>query len=307
MFSLTSRVAPTVSEKFLLLIVSVVAVLLGWSIARYWLVSTSFPNRYIHFIDIGVVVLTGIGATITLVRLTARPIAARVGPTYITTVKLMLQLVGLALVITALIFLSGPTGTSFLSALVGIGFSGIVLGLAAQEVLGNLFSGLMILAARPFNINDRIALVTWQYGKIAPSLPHGWLEPSYTGVVKGITLTYTRILTDSDTLLKVPNSIVTQSLIMNIGYGRQGSIATQFEAPIHIKPEQLHKDLNSKLAKIDEFEGEEESFDILEVSSSTYLVSVSHKVAKQTERKMKSLLLSAIREILIDADQKSSA
>jgi len=303
---MASRVAPTLAEKFLLLLVSVVAVLLGWRVVRYWLVSTSFPDRYIHFIDIGIVVVTGVGATITLVRLAARPIAARVGPTYTTTVKLMLELVGLGLVITALVFLSGPTGTSFLSALVGIGFFGIVLGLAAQEVLGNLFSGLMILAARPFNINDRIALVTWQYGKFAPTLSHGWLEPSYTGVVKGITLTYTRILTDSDTLLKVPNSIITQSLIMNIGYGRQGAIATQFEVPIRTEPEQLHYDLNSRLAKIDEFKGEEDGFDILGVSSSGYLMSVSYRVAKQTEGRMKSILLGVIREILMHSDQKST-
>jgi len=293
-----------VSEKFLLLVVSVVILLLGWSTVRYWLVSNSLAQEYVHFIDIGVVVATGLGATITLVRLIARPIAIRVGPTYVTTFRLMLQLVGLGLVVTALILLSGPTGSSFLSALVGIGFFGIVLGLAAQSVLGNLFSGLMILAARPFNINDRIALVTWQYGKFAPSLSHGWLEPAYTGIVKGITLTYTRILTDSDTLLKVPNSIITQSLIMNIGYGRQGAIATQFESPIQIEPDHLHKVLNSKLAKINEFKAEEESFDILEVSSSGYLVSVSYKVAKQTERQMKSLLLGANRETLIRADQK---
>ena len=307
MFAVASRVASTLSEKFLLLIVSVVAALLGWSMVRYWLVSISFPDRYIHFIDIGVVVLTGLCATVTLVRLTARPLAVRAGPTYTTTIKLMLELVGLGLVITAVIFLSGPTGTSFLSALVGVGFFGIVLGLAAQEVLGNLFSGLMILAARPFNINDRIALVTWQYGKFAPSLSHGWLEPAYTGVVKGITLTYTHILTDSDALLKVPNSIVSQSLIMNLGYGKQGAIAAQFEVPIHIKPEQLHRDLNSKLARIEDFRGEEDNFDILEVSSSAYLVAVSYKVAKQTERNTKSLLLNAVRELLVDADRGSSA
>jgi len=303
---MSTKGPPTVSEKFLLLVVSVVILLIGWTMVRYWLISNSLAQGYIHFIDIGVVVATGLGATITLVRLIARPIAIRVGPTYVTTFKLMLQLVGLGLVATALILLSGPTGSSFLSALVGIGFFGIVLGLAAQSVLGNLFSGLMILAARPFNIDDRIALVTWQYGKFAPSLSHGWLEPAYTGIVKGITLTYTRILTDSDTLLKVPNSIITQSLIMNIGYGRQGAIAEQFEAPIQIEPEQLHKDLNSKLAKINEFKAEEENFDILEVSSSGYLVSVSYKVAKQTERQMKSLLLGAIREILIHTDQKTA-
>ena len=297
---------PTILEKLILLVVTGFAVLIAWSMVRYWLLSTSFPQGYLHFIDIGIVASTGLGATITLVRLIARPLAARVGPTYVTTVKLTLQLVGLGLVVSALIFLSGPTGTSFLSALVGIGFFGIVLGLAAQEVLANLFSGLMILAARPFNINDRVALVTWQYGKFAPSLSHGWMEPAYTGVVKGITLTYTRILTDSGTLLKVPNSIITSSLIMNIGYARQGAIAAQFETPIRIDPEELHKELNTKLSKISEFKAEEDSFDILEVSSSAYLVSVSYKVPKQTERQMKSILLGAVREILAQTDQKTS-
>ena len=220
--------------------------------------------------------------------------------------KLLFELLGLALVLTALIFLSGPTGSSFISALVGIGFFGIVLGLAAQEVLGNLFSGLMILAARPFNINDRIALITWQYGKFAPSLSHGWLEPAYTGVVKGITLTYTRILTDSNSILKVPNNIVTQSLIMNLGYGRQGTIATQFEVPARIEPEQFHKKLNSELSKITEFDGEEDSFEILEVSSVEYLVAISYKVGRQTERQMKSLLLSAVREVLLQVEEKIS-
>jgi small-conductance mechanosensitive channel len=303
---LAAKSTPSISEKFLLLVVCVVGTLLAWSIIRYWLLSTSFPQSYIHFIDFAVVASTGIGATVTLVRLIARPIAARVGPTYVTTVKLTLQLVGLGLVITALILLSGPTGSSFISALVGIGFFGIVLGLAAQEVLANLFSGLMILAARPFNINDRIAIVTWQYGKFPPSLSHGWLEPAYTGIVKGITLTYTRILTDSNTLLKVPNSIITSSLIMNIGYARQGAIAIQFEAPIRIEPEELRRDLNAKLAKVTEFKAEEDSFDILEVSSSSYLVAVSYRVTKQTERRMKTILLGAVRDVLIQADAKTA-
>jgi small-conductance mechanosensitive channel len=301
---MASRIGSTVSEKLLLLVVTVVGVLLAWSMVRYWLVSLSFPDRYIHHVDIGVILATGFFATVTLVRLTARPIAARAGPTHTNTVKLLFQLLGLGLVITALIFLSGPTGTSFLSALVGIGFFGIVLGLAAQEVLGNLFSGLMILAARPFNINDRIALTTWQYGKFAPSLSHGWLEPAYTGVVRGITLTYTRILTDSNAILKVPNSIVTQSLIMNLGYGRQGVIATQFEVPMRIDPEELRQNLNSELAKVNEFKGEEDSFEVLEVSSTGYLVATSYKVTRQTERQMKNLLMRTVRHVLTHLDEK---
>lgn len=301
-----SRGDAAVSEKLLFLLVSVVAVLLAWSMVRYWLVSASFSDKYIHVIDIGVVLVTGVAATITLLRLVAPPIAARAGPTHTNTVKLLFRLVCLSLIITALIFLSGPTGSTFVSALVGVGFFGIVLGLAAQDVLGNLFSGLMILAARPFNINDRIAIVTWQFGKFPPSLSHGWLEPAYTGVVKGITLTYTRILTDSNWLLKVPNSIVAQSLILSLSYGRQGIISTQFDVPIQIEPEDLRKRLKSALSKMAEFKGEEGSFEILEVSPAGYLVATTYLVAKQTERQMKTILLSAVRQVLGQIDEKTN-
>jgi small-conductance mechanosensitive channel len=303
---MATRVGATLSERLLVLIVSVVAIFVSWSVIRYWLVSVSFPDRFIHFIDVGVVVVTGIAATITLVRLIARPVAARAGPTQINTLKLLFQLLGLGIIIVALVLLSGPTGSSFLSALVGIGFFGIVVGLAAQAVLGNLFSGLMLLAARPFNINDRIALITWQYGKFAPSLAHGWMEPSYTGVVKGISLTYTRILTDSNALLKVPNSIVTQSLIMNLSHGRQGLIAIQFEAPIQVDPRDLRKNLNSTLSKMNEFKGEEDNFEILEASPTGYLVAMSYRVEKQTERQMKSILLNGVRNVLNDAREQSA-
>jgi small-conductance mechanosensitive channel len=303
---MATRVGATLSERLLILFASVVAIFVSWSVIRYWLVSVSFPDRFIHFIDVGVVVVTGIAATITLVRLIARPVAARAGPTQINTLKLLFQLLGLGIILVALIILSGPTGTSFLSALVGIGFFGIVVGLAAQAVLGNLFSGLMLLAARPFKINDRIALITWQYGKFAPSLAHGWMEPAYTGVVKGISLTYTRILTDSNALLKVPNSIVTQSLIMNLTHGRQGMIAIQFEAPIQVDPRDLRKNLNSTLSKMSEFKGEEDNFEILEASPTGYLVSMSYKVEKQTERQMKSILLNGVRNVLNDAREQSA-
>jgi small-conductance mechanosensitive channel len=303
---MASRIGSSLSERFLILIVSVVAIFLSWSVIRYWLLSISFPDRFIHFIDIGVVVATGIATTITLVRLVAPPIAARAGPTQRNTVKLLFELLGLGLIIVAVILLSGPTGSNFVSALVGIGFFGIVVGLAAQEVLGNLISGLMLLAAGPFNINDRIVLITWQYGKFAPSLTHGWMEPSYTGVVKGISLAYTRILTDSNALLKVPNSIVTQSLIMNLSHGRQGMVGIQFEAPIQLDPRDLSKNLNSHLSKIGEFKGEEDNFEILEASPTGYLVAVSYKVEKQTERQMKSILLNGVRDVLNDAREQKA-
>lgn len=294
------------SEKLLLVIVSTIAVLLAWTTLRYWLQSVSFNPSTIHLVDIVVVAATGLTATVLLVRFAARPIAARAGATQTNAVKNLFQLLGIALVIVAIIFLSGPTGTSLVSTLVGIGFFGIVIGLAAQAVLGNIFSGLMLLAARPFHINDRIAIVNWTYGKFPPSITHGWQEPAYTGVVKGITLTYTKILTDANALLKVPNGIVTQSLIMNLSHTRQGHAAIQIEVPIAVDPDDLRTRLNKLLSDSKDFEGEELSFEILEMSSFAYLVAINYKVERQNQEEMKSTIFKAIRLALIHPEGKTT-
>lgn len=188
----------------------------------------------------------------------------------------------------------------------GVGFFGIVVGLAAQSVLGNLLSGIMLILSQPFRINDRIVIITWQYGKFPPTLSHGWLEPSYTGVVKGIALTYTKILTDSEALMKIPNALVTQSLILNLSHARQGHVGTQFEAPIHVDPDELSKKLALRLSKNEEFRGEEQSFEVIEVSPINYLVTVNYRVEKGTEREAKSLLFKALRWALIDCSEKQS-
>jgi small-conductance mechanosensitive channel len=296
----------SLSEKLLVLVASTIGILLAWFALRYWLESAKFNISSLRFIDVGIVAVTGIAATILFVRLTARTLAARAGPTQTNAIKLLFQLLGVALVIVAVVFLTGPTGADLVSALVGVGFFGIVFGLAAQAVLGNVFSGLMLLASRPFHVNDRIALITWTYGKFPPSLTHGWLEPSYTGVVKGIGLAYTKILTDSNALLKVPNSNVTASLIMNLSHGRQGHVAMQVEVPIAVDPDNLRKRLNTLLSEMKEFKGEEVSFDILEMSSFAYLLALNYTVDRQNEAEMRWVIFRALRLALTHPEDKAS-
>lgn len=258
-------------------------------------------GNMIHLLDVGIVSGAGIVVILLLTRWMSRPVASYVGPTQINAVKLLFQIVGLSLVILVILSI---TGASLVSALVGVGFFSIVIGLAAQSVLGNLFSGIMLMLSRPFHINDRIAVITWQYGKFPPTLPHGWLEPSYTGVVKGIALTYTKILADSEALLKIPNALVTQSLILNLSHSKQGHVGTQFEVPIRVDPDELHKELVSRLSKNEEFIGEEQSFEVIEVSPVSYLVTVIYGVDKGREKEMKSLMFKTIRLALLDSSEK---
>src|SRR3954453_6699382 len=78
---------------------------------------------------------------------------------------------------------------------VGGAFTAVVFGLAAQQTLGNLFAGTVLLSARPFRVGDR---VRFQGGGLA-----GRVE----GIVSSLGLLYT-VLSDGEDEIMVPNSVV---------------------------------------------------------------------------------------------------
>src|SRR5581483_6133158 len=50
--------------------------------------------------------------------------------------------------------------------LAGAGVAGIVLGIAAQQSLGNVFAGLVLLVSKPFTVGDRIRVRAGALGGI---------------------------------------------------------------------------------------------------------------------------------------------
>ena len=74
---------------------------------------------------------------------------------------------------------------------------GTALGLAFSQALGNIVSGLYVLAARPFRVGDYVRIGTVE------------------GVVKEITLNYTRVLMADESIQLVPNSKVVSSEVTN--------------------------------------------------------------------------------------------
>jgi len=82
------------------------------------------------------------------------------------------------------------------AAIVGVaGVTAVILGLAAQQTLGNFFAGTVLISARPFRVGDRVRL---QGGVLA-----GQIE----GVVSSLGLLYTTFAVGQDSVM-VPNSIV---------------------------------------------------------------------------------------------------
>jgi hypothetical protein len=93
-----------------------------------------------------------------------------------------------------IIALLAVLGVSLDHLLIGAGVAGIILGVAAQQSLGNVFAAIVMLFARPFVVGDNIRI-----------------RSGVTGVldvkVLGIGLTYVTVMTD-DGILRVPNSIL---------------------------------------------------------------------------------------------------
>lgn len=108
----------------------------------------------------------------------------------------------------AVLALFSLAGVSLESIFLGSALAGIVLGLAAQTVLANLFAGLLLVVADPFRPGDRINLTSSSLGAIAPSYPHELMYPFYGGTVEDVGLTYTILRQDTGGVVKIPNSII---------------------------------------------------------------------------------------------------
>ena len=88
------------------------------------------------------------------------------------------------------------------ASLTSISVISLILGLAAQNTLGNLVAGISLLLYRPFKLGDRLQ----------ETAPTG-LE---TGTVESLTLGYTLLKTDDNRRVVVPNSLMASQTTINL-------------------------------------------------------------------------------------------
>jgi small-conductance mechanosensitive channel len=158
-----------------------------------------------------VLVIAGAYAIIHLSRAVGRLITRQSNPGAGATIRLVTNGLGYVFLIIALL---AVLGVSLDHLLIGAGVAGIILGVAAQQSLGNIFAAIVMLFARPFVVGDTIRI-----------------RSGVTGVldvkVLGIGLTYVTVMTD-DGVLRIPNSIM---LGAGIGHLKQGATPVPSPAP----------------------------------------------------------------------------
>ena len=148
-----------------------------------------------HAIQVGgalVFAIAGLVATYSLAHWSRRAFEPVIGPDYGAILRYVLLLAGICLVVLgALSMLNFRVGQLVLGGAV----TGVLLGIAAQQALANLFAGVMIQIARPFRIGDRIQIRSGSLG--------GVIE----GVVTEFSVTYVRLETTDGPML-LPNAQV---------------------------------------------------------------------------------------------------
>jgi small conductance mechanosensitive channel len=100
---------------------------------------------------------------------------------------------------------------------VGGAFTAVIVGLAAQQVLGNLFAGVVLLSNRPFRVGDRI------------KLQGGVLAGEAEGVVGQLGLFYTTLVSGGDRIL-IPNGVLLQSAITPLREPERVELRARFDA-----------------------------------------------------------------------------
>jgi small-conductance mechanosensitive channel len=159
--------------------------------------------------------LSGLIATRSVGREMARVIGARGGPEAGNAVRLICFIIGYALVLLGVLAL---LHVDLGNLLVGGAVTGVVVGIAAQQTLGNFFAGLVLLFARPYVPGQRVKIRT------------GAMGGPFEGVIIGSGLMYTTIDTDEG-VVKMPNSGLLAAAV--------GPAAPPVAAPADANDEQL--------------------------------------------------------------------
>lgn len=127
-----------------------------------------------------VLLVAGVAATRSFAKAVRRAMEEHTGDARGAAVGTVVTFVGYGIVILSTL---SSLDVELQGLLLGGALTGVVVGIAAQQTLGNFFAGLVLLMVRPFTIGDHVVL------RSSP------LGGEYEGTVTDMSLFYVRMLT----------------------------------------------------------------------------------------------------------------
>ncbi len=138
------------------------------------------------------------------------------------TIRILVRVIKVLIYIVAIFIVFAEIGYDLSGLVTGLGLGSVVLTLAAQDTIKNLLGGIMIFMDRPFSVGEYVKFATYQ------------------GTVEDMTLRSTRIRTADNSVVQIPNSLISSDSVTNLSKIQRRYYNLR-----------LHLALDTKLEKID--------------------------------------------------------
>jgi small conductance mechanosensitive channel len=246
------------------------------------------PSEYLAPIYAIIIIVTGYAWVLIVSAVIEKVVEPTIGVTKAHGLKNVLYIVAaiIVVVIVSAIFNFNLTGV-----LVGAGFAGIVLGLAAQQVLGNIFAGLSLLASRPFEIGDRITLVTASYTLMAETYSHEAMPNGFTGVVSDITVFFMKMDLDNGTPAVFPNSVVVGSMAINHSKVSSRTVRVRLDLDKRLDFEVFSNRFLESIKKYENIDAERSKVELTDIGTSTYQALIVVWTSSSFEQPIKTIVI----------------
>jgi len=178
-----------------------------------------------------------VGALAVLGWLLARALGRDVGPVLFRrmdpgtsgTVGFMIRLITVVIVLIVALRIAGLHAATLA---VGGAFTAVVVGLAAQKPLGNLFAGIVLQGTRPFRVGERVRLTG------------GPLAGSVEGTVSSLGLFYTSFVNGADRMM-VPNGVVLDTAVVPLREPDRVDLRARFDT--RVSPSEIQERLATSI------------------------------------------------------------
>jgi small conductance mechanosensitive channel len=193
---------------------------------------TLFPGfgTYVRIGTVAALIVLGWWMARSLGRGLAPALFRRMDPGTAGIVGFLIRLAAIVLVTVVALRIAGIRSSTLA---VGGAFTAVIVGLAAQQTLGNLFAGLVLLSTRPFRVGERVRLVG------------GALAGSLEGIVSSLGLFYTDLVSGADRIM-VPNSMLLNVAVVPLREPERVELRARF--PADTTPHEVQELLANSIA-----------------------------------------------------------
>ena len=145
-------------------------------------------------------------------------------------VPILMSIIRGILMVIGILFVAQNMGYSISSLLAGLGLGGAAIALASKDTLSNIFGSFVILFDQPFDIGDWVTI------------------DGVSGTVEDISMRSTKVRTFDDTLVVIPNQLLTTTKI-----DRRGKVKTKMDCNFGVLYSTTVEQLRNIITKIEHY------------------------------------------------------